>query len=102
MTDLFLKFADEAQATSVLYTQHPEVTTEEGTVVTEAYSTPNFVNIDTVGVITKPTGELDVEGNPVMETLEGWHVNIRLAAGEDNSILETYKVVPKNPIRVWG
>lgn len=102
MSDLFLKFADEAQATSVLYTQHPEVTTEESTVVTEAYTTPNFVNIDTVGVISKPTGELDAEGNPVMETLESWHVNIRLAAGEDASTLETYKVVPTNPIRVWG
>jgi hypothetical protein len=102
MTDLYLKFADEAQATDTLYTQHPEVVTEEGTVVTEAYSTPNFMNIDTVGVISKPTGEVDAEGNPVMETLEGWHVNIRVAAGEDATALEAFKVEPRNPMRVWG
>lgn len=102
MSDLFLKFANEAQAISVLYTQHAEATAEDGTVVTEAYTTPNFVNIDTVGVILKPTGELDAEGNPVMETLEGWHVNVRVAAGEDAASLEAYAVVPKNPVRIWG
>jgi hypothetical protein len=102
MTDLYLKFADEAQATETLYTLHPEVVAEDGTVVTKAYSTPNFANIDTVGVISKPNGELDAEGNPVMETLEGWHVNIRLAAGEDDSVLEAFKVEPRNPMRVWA
>jgi hypothetical protein len=102
MSDLFLKFADEAQATSVLYTQHPEVVDESGSVVTEAYSTPNFLNIDTIGVISKPTGEVDAEGNPVLETLEGWHVNVRLAAGEDAAALEAFKVEPQNPIRVWA
>jgi len=102
MTDLYLKFADEAQATDTLYTLHPEVVTEEGTVVAEAYSTPNFMNIDTIGVISKPTGEVDAEGNPVMETLEGWHVNIRLAACEDATALEAFKVEPRNPMRVWG
>jgi len=102
MNDLFLKFADEAQATSVLYTQHDEVTNEEGTVVTKAYSTLNFANIDTVGVILKPTGEQDTEGNPVMQTLEGWHVNVRVAAGEDATSLEAYAVVPKNPVRIWA
>ena len=102
MNDLFLKFADEEQATSVLYTQHPELTTEDGTAVTEAYTTANFANIDTVGVITKPTAEVDAEGNPVMQPLEGWHVNVRLAAGEDAASLESYAVVPKNPMRVWA
>ena len=102
MNDLFLKFADEAQATSVLYTQHPEVTTEDATAVTEAYTTANFANIDTVGAITKPSGEVDAEGNPVMQPLEGWHVNVRVAAGEDASTLETYKVLPKQPVRIWG
>ena len=102
MTDLYLKFADEAQATETLYTLHSEVVTEAGTVVTEAYSTPNFMNIDTVGVISKPNEELDAEGNPVMETLEGWHVNIRVAAGEDDSVLEAFKIQPRNPMRVWA
>ena len=102
MTDLYPKFADEAEATANLYTLHPEVADEAGTVVTEAYSTPNFMNIDIIGVISKPTGEVDAEDKPIMETLEGWHVNIRVAAGEDASVLEAFKVQPQNPIRIWA
>jgi hypothetical protein len=102
MNDLFLKFTDEAQATDTLFTQHPEVADEAGTVVKEAYSTPNFMNIDIIGVISKPTGEVDAEDKPIMETLEGWHVNIRVAAGEDDSVLEAFKIQPRNPMRIWA
>lgn len=30
------------------------------------------------GVITKPTGEVDEEDNPVYETVPGWHCNARV------------------------
>lgn len=101
MTDLYLKFTDEAEATATLYTLHPEVTDEDGTVTTEAYSTPNYANISTIGIIYKPTGETDAEGNPVMAALDGWHVNVRVV-GEDATALEAFAVTPTLPVRVWG
>ena len=50
-TDLYLKFADEAEANSVLYTVHPETVDEDGVTVSEEYTTPNYQNIDVLGVI---------------------------------------------------
>ena len=85
MIDLYLKFANEAAATAVLYTD----------------GNPNFANIDTIGVISKPTGEVDAEGNMVLFELDGWHVNVRVI-GEDPIPLEQYSVVPTLPMRVWA
>ena len=100
MTDLYLKFTDEAQATAVLYTQEPTAWDEEGN-VTATEPRPNFANISTIGIIYKPTGETDAEGNPVMAALDGWHVNVRVV-GEDPTPLEQYAVTPATPVRVWG
>lgn len=85
MIDLYLKFTDEAAATAVLYTE----------------DRPNFANIDTIGVIHKPTGGTDAEGNSIMEALEGWHVNVRVV-DEDATALEQYAVTPAVPVRVWA
>lgn len=102
MHDLFLKFADEAQANSILYVHYPEVRTKEGHLISKARNAPNFTNIDIIGNISKPTAELDAEGKPIMQLLEGWHVNVRLLEGEDASVLEAYKILPNNPVRIWG
>lgn len=99
MIDLYLKFTAEAEATATLYTLHPEVTDEDGIVTAEA--TPNYANISTIGIIYKPTGETDAEGNPVMAAIEGHHVNIRVV-GEDPTPLQAFAVTPKVPVRVWG
>jgi len=104
MTDLFLKFESEAQANSVLYTQVPTAFAESGEAI-EHESRPNHRNIDTIGVIYKPTGEtLQGEDGPYpeMAPIEGWHVNVRLADGEDGAALELFAVTPEQPIRVWG
>ena len=85
MIDLYLKFTDEAAATAVLYTE----------------DRPNFANIDTIGTIYKPTGEVDAEGNSVMGALEGWHVNVRVV-DEDDDGLKQYAVTPTVPVRVWA
>ena len=100
MTDLYLKFTDEAAATAVLYTQEPTAWDEEGN-VTATEPRPNFANISTIGIIYKPTGETDAEGNPVMAALDGWHVNVRVVS-EDPTPLEQYAVTPAVPVRVWG
>ena len=100
MTDLYLKFTDEAAATAVLYTQEPTAWDEEGN-VTATEPRQAYANISTIGIIYKPTGETDAEGNPVMAALDGWHVNVRVT-GEDPTPLEQYAVVPTMPVRVWA
>ena len=109
MNDLYLRFADKAQADSVLYTTTPvlAVVDMEGNVITPAGEdivTPNFANIDVLGTIYRPTGEVEtVDGMevPVMAALDGYHVNVR-AVGEDTSALVPFAVVPTVPQRIWG
>lgn len=98
--DLYLKFTDEAAATAVLYTQEPTAFDEEGN-VTATEPRQAYANISTIGIISKPTGEVDAEGNPVMAALDGWHVNVRVIS-EDPSPLKQYAVTPAVPVRVWG
>ncbi len=99
--DLYLKFTDEAEADAVLYTLHPEAVEEDGVTVTEAYSTPNYANISTIGIIYKRFPE-PVPENYVPIPEEGWHVNVRVVDNEDPTPLEQYEVHPVLPLRVWG
>jgi len=104
MTSYYLKFADEAEANAVLITTVDEISDEEGSIIVQASVTPNYANIDTIGIIYKPTGEM-LQGEdgeyPAMEALPGWHVNV-LVVDEDASALEPYAVTPAVPVRVWG
>jgi hypothetical protein len=77
MTDLHLKFTDEAQATEAL----------------DGYEG----SIDTIGIIYKRTGGTDEE--PVMTALPGWHVNVR---GPDSKAFTQFSVEVITPIRVWA
>ena len=102
MTDFYLKFASEEEASTVLYTVTPAVLNEEGEVVTEEQVKPNYMNIDVLGIIYEPqalTGLTDEPVDPI--PLDGWHVNVRVI-DEDYSALEPYKVSPTQPKRVWG
>lgn len=101
--DMYLRFDNEAAATAVLYTQEPTAWDEEGN-VTATEPRQAYANISTIGIIYKPTGEMEQtdEGEvPVMAALDGWHVNVRVV-GEDPTPLEQYAVVPALPVRVWG
>lgn len=104
--NICLKFTDEAQAKSVLYTEHQfDVSVIEpagGESSIKVGSTPNFRNIDTIGQITKLTGEMDDQGQPITQTLDGWHVNVFLMSDEDGSSIEPYTVYPSTPTRVWA
>ena len=53
-TDFYLAFADEAEANSVLYTVTPEEVDEDGNVIAEASTKPNFQNIDVIGTVYEP------------------------------------------------
>jgi hypothetical protein len=101
MIDMYLKFADEAEAASVLHTLHPEAVEADGITITEAYTTPNYQNIDTLGVIyQKPPEPTPEDYVPIPE--EGWHVNVRVVGDEDPAPLEQYAVYPTAPRRIWG
>ena len=101
-SDFYLKFADEAQANSILYTVHPAEVDEDGVIIVEAYTTPNYQNIDTLGIIYVNQPIPDPENPPPPIPMEGWHVNIRLVDGEDGEVLEPFKVIPTVPRRVWA
>lgn len=99
--DYHLKFTDESQAKSILYRKEGvvEANDELGIEANEGYDVANFDNIDIIGVIYKPTGLTDSEGNPIMVDLEGWHVNVR---HEGEVALDEYVVYPTQPIRIWA
>jgi hypothetical protein len=102
--DKYLAFTDEAAAKAVLYRIEGAVEATEDTEAVEGYEVANYANIDTIGIIYKPTGEM-LQGEdgeyPEMAPIEGWHVNVRLV-GEDAEALEPFVVEPKTPVRVWG
>jgi hypothetical protein len=104
--DKYLAFTDEAAAKAVLYRIEGavEADPEQGIEASEGYEVANYANIDTIGIIYKPTGEM-LQGEdgpyPAMAPIEGWHVNVRLV-GEDAEALEPFEVSPVTPMRVWG
>jgi hypothetical protein len=80
--DLYLRFADEAEATAAL----------------EGYTG----SIDVIGVIYKPTGvmlDTDEGAVPEMAPIPGWHVNTR---GPMPEALLPFSVIPEHPVRVWA
>ena len=100
--DKYLKFTDEAQANSVLYNKVPTAFNEEGE-PTEWMDKPNYDNIDIIGTIYNPTGEVEIVDGmevPVMVALEGFHVNVRNFTPTPE--LDEYSVTPTNPRRTWA
>ncbi len=107
MQDLYLSFPDEASAKAVLYRIEGAVEANEelGIEAKEGTEVQNFANIDTIGVIYKPTGETTEQDGmtvPVMEAIAGWHVNVRVVDGENAEPLQAFAVTPSTPLRIWG
>lgn len=99
MNDYLLKFESESQANSTLYTKVATAFNENGE-ATEWMDKANYDNIDIIGAIYKPTGEVDAESNPVMADVGGYHVNVRNYSQAPE--LDAYVVVPNNPYRTWA
>ena len=103
--DYLCKFESEEQALSVLYRKEGvvEADPEQGIEASEGYDVPNYDNIDIIGAIYKPTGEVTVVDGvevPVMADVGGFHVNVRNSSPTD--ALDAYVVVPNNPVRKWA
>jgi hypothetical protein len=97
--DMFLKFADEAEANAALYDEQTNV---DGDIV-ETVLVPKYAAVDVIGVIYKPTGEMiqtDEGEVPEMAPLDGWHVNVRHTA--ETPELEAFRVFPETPSRMWA
>ena len=105
MQDFYLKFVDEEQAQEVLYrpvyAPDPESTPEDPLPDVIVSWTPNFVNIDTIGVIYEPAPDPLPEGY-VPVPYDGWFVNVRVVS-EDPEPLLPYSIDPQPyPIRIWA
>ena len=98
MTPYYLSFQDEAQANSVLYTTTVD---EQGEVVS---TTPNFQNIDVLGVVYEPAPEPTPEDYvPVPYPAPNYGVNVLVLDSEDSAPLVPYSVEPQPyPQRVWA
>ena len=94
-TDYFLKFEDETLADAVLFDM-----VHDG----EGYTKqPRYAAIDVIGTIYEPTGKMlttDEGEVPEMESVPGWHVNVRHTAEAPE--LEQYRVHPATPQRMWA
>ena len=101
MNDFYLKLTSEASMPSVLSIFYDE----DG----EFVSNTADYSIDVVGVLQEPTGVTltDDEGMDYteMESLDGWHVNIRLSGEAFRASVEAidvlYGVTPAAARRVW-
>ena len=107
MTDLYLKYADEAESIDNLYAKKEEVIIDEegGEVIilVPDLSKPLFANVDVIGVIYEPMPDPLPEPPPEPVPYEGWFVNVRVVAGEDAEPLAPYSIDPQPyPMRVWG
>ena len=100
--DFFLRFADQAEADSILFTDQTNV---QGDVV-ETFKVPKYAAVDVIGVIYKPTGKVlpapDGSGDAVdeMAPIDGWHVNVRHT--DEVADLAPYRVYPQTPARGWA
>ena len=94
--DMFLKFADQAEADSALFEVQADA---EGNEV----KTPRYAAIDVIGVIYKGTGKFTTTPEGKVEktaAIPGWHVNVRHT--EEALELDAYKVEVATPVRGWA
>ena len=105
--DYYLKFADEAEADSVLFTEVPvewDNSDPDDPIPTKWETRQNFRNTDVLPKVVLTPATFDDEGNeltpPVFE--EGYFANVRLLSDEDGETLEPFAVEPEAPQRVWA
>tara|TARA_R110002050_G_scaffold120915_1_gene239143 strand:- start:974 stop:1303 length:330 start_codon:yes stop_codon:yes gene_type:complete len=106
-TDYYLKFSDQTEADSVLFTEVPiewDNSDPDNPVPTKWEKRQNFKNTDILPKVVEIPATFDSEGNeltpPVYE--EGYFANVRLLSDEDGSSMDSFKVEPEHPQRIWA
>jgi len=97
--DLYLKFTDEAEANSVLFTE--QTYTDGDEIIT--YKVSKYAAVDVIGIMFAPTGNIIVTDDcsvPEMVAVEGWHVNVRHTSPAIE--LSQWQVQVNSPQRVWA
>jgi hypothetical protein len=110
-TDLYLKFSSEQAAyeqllaAGLLIETQALLAEDETVIIPAGYAAAPNASVDYIGVIYKPTGNTittDMGEQPEMAPIDGWHVNVRLAANHLVPELDAFKVTPANPVRIWA
>jgi hypothetical protein len=97
MIPYYLSFQDEAEANSVLYTT---IVNEQGEVVSK---TPNYQNIDVLGVVYEPAPiPMPEDYVSVPYPAPNYGVNVLVLDNEDSAPLQPYAVNVDVPQRVWA
>jgi hypothetical protein len=97
--DMFLKFADEAEANAALFTEQTNVQND----VVETVLVPKYAAVDVVGVLYAPTGKTihnEELSYAEMAPIAGFHANVRHTAEAPE--LAAYQVFPETPSRTWA
>lgn len=99
MIDLYLKAGSKSAMTTALkaagFSQDPE----SGTLYHPAAA------LDAIGTIYQPTGEttqVDDQEVPVMAPSPGYHANVRTTSEDLAAALDSLRVYPQTPSRVWA
>ena len=97
--DLYLKFNNEAEANSVLFTEH---TYTEGDEIM-SYKLSKYAAVDVIGIMLAPTGNIILTDDcsvPEMVAVAGWHVNVRHTSPALE--LSQWELQVNSPQRVWA
>jgi hypothetical protein len=94
MSDYYLRATDEAAMNAAL--------NAAAVIDSEGNPFPGM-DLSVIGVIEKPTGQIDADGYPVTQPLPGFHVNLRTTVELLDSQVEELPTIdpPQNPVRVW-
>ena len=106
-TDYYLKFADQTEADSVLFTEVPvewDDTDPDDPIPVKWERQQNYRNTDILPKVVLTPATFDSEGNELTPAVyeEGYFANVRLLSDEDGDSLEPFAVEPEHPQRVWA
>jgi len=102
MITLYLKFPSEAAALAAFTAVTGQPVAALGDVPSKVAVNGLLCDIDPIGVVTRDTGSIDLDGNPITETVDGWHVNVWMPDdGTPPPELEPFRLYPATPSRVF-
>lgn len=107
MRTIFLRFADAAEALSLLAAAGLTVADDTGRAVAPVTLTavgPVYADVlFGTGLVFEPTGETDGDGNPVTAAVPGYHVNLLVPeAWELPAALASKAMTPSSPACVFA